>query len=27
MQQAMMQTLMTRMIDSIDPLPLHVAPW
>jgi Domain of unknown function (DUF4976) len=27
MQQAMMQTLMTRMIDAIDPLPLHVAPW
>lgn len=27
MQQALMQTLMTRMIDSVDPLPLHVAPW
>jgi arylsulfatase A-like enzyme len=26
-QQAMMQTLMTRMLDSVDPLPLHVAPW
>ena len=26
-QQAMMQTLMTRMIDAVDPLPMHVAPW
>jgi arylsulfatase len=26
-QQAMMQTLMSRMIEAVDPLPQHVAPW